>query len=453
MYTDFYNLRECPFHVTPNPAFLYLSPSHQEALATIIYGVEQGKGFIVLMGEVGLGKTTLLQAFMKDRDRSQEKIIYLYNSHITFMGLLRTLARELDLEAGGDEPQAFLDPIYQALIREYAQGNNVVLLIDEAQGMPMETLEGLRMISNLETATEKLIQIVLVGQPELKNTLDQILLRQLKQRIAVQAILSPLTRQESLEYIQFRIKLAGGRAETIFSRQALDKIICQAKGTPRSINILCDNGLITGFGYRQKPVSVQVINEVIKDLCGCKIPLFPRWVPALLSVFFILLSAWGLSVYYHPHSPGAMVFNPASHSENSVSTTVAATSPAAASPHPPSATSIPPAVTAIPVTGAPMPVATASGEAHQAPTDQEIGPPATVETPTASESQLTKPGENTKRFLVAKTVQTGDTLSRLTLEAYGVSNPILWNLVRKYNPRIKADLKIRIGEKILFPEQ
>ena len=224
MYLDYYNLKTEPFQITPDPEFLYLSPSHREALATITYAVEQGKGFMALVGEVGLGKTTLLQSFLQERQGVKEKVIYLFNSRFSYGGLLRALARELDLEAASEEPEELLNHIYQALIREYAQGNNVILLIDEAQGLPEETLEGLRLISNLETPTEKLLQIILVGQPELTARLDRYELRQLKQRIAVQAVLSPLTRKESREYLRFRLEKAGGRAEDIFTRRALEKI-------------------------------------------------------------------------------------------------------------------------------------------------------------------------------------------------------------------------------------
>ncbi len=266
MYLEFYNLKTEPFQITPDPEFLYLSPSHREALATITYAVEQGKGFMALVGEVGLGKTTLLQAFLQERPGAKEKVIYLFNSRLSYAGLLRALARELDLEPVSEDPEALLQDIYQALIREYSGGNNVILLIDEAQGLREETLEGLRLISNLETSTEKLLQIVLVGQPELAAKLNRYELRQLKQRIAVQAVLSPLTRKESREYLRFRLEKAGGRAEEIFTPRALEKIVRRARGIPRALNILADNALVTGFGYQQKPVTVKVVREVIADL-------------------------------------------------------------------------------------------------------------------------------------------------------------------------------------------
>lgn len=454
MYLDFFNLREYPFHITPNPEFLYQSPSHREALATITYGVETGKGFMALVGEVGLGKTTLLQTLLKERAGAREKIIYLFNAQLSFIGLLRALARELDLEVTGDEPQEFLDPIYQALIKEYSRGNNVVLLIDEAQSMPEETLEGLRLISNLETPTEKLIQIVLVGQPELQNTLDRFELRQLKQRIAVQATLSPLTREESLDYIQFRLKQAGGPAEAVFTRRALEKIVRQAKGIPRAINILCDNALITGCGYLQKPVSVKVVTEVLTDLAGGKRPFFLRWIPVSLSVFFVILGVLGLSVYYQPSSPGAKVSIPMSTPDRS-GPTATVTRPAAEASLP-AAGSKPaaekkdqkPLAREVPAKGK---TEASRGKESQTPGGREKEPAATVESP-APETETFNPRGNPERFPVTKIAREGDNLYNLTREIYGASNLELWDLIRKHNPRIKEDLKIRVGEKITFPE-
>jgi general secretion pathway protein A len=445
MYLEFYNLREFPFHITPNQEFLYLSPSHREALATITYGVETGKGFMALVGEVGLGKTTLLQAFLKDRAGGREKIIYFFSGHLSFIGLLRALARELDLEVTGEDPQELLDPICQALIKEYAQGKNVVLLIDEAQCMPEETLEGLRRISNLETPTEKLIQIVLVGQPELRKTLDRHDLRQLKQRIAVQATLSPLTREETLDYIQFRLKQAGGNAEAIFTRRAMKIIARQAKGLPRAINILCDNALITGYGYQKKPLPVKVVNEVIADLVGWKRPFYLRWVPASLSVFLVILGVLGFSIYYHPSFSGAKISIKISSPDNSGPTP---TVPLSANVRETERKGIIRASELKPVE------------------EREVLEPAALD-PTTKKKAVASGGRDSEPtvakdrpklsrtsdgFPFTRTVRQGENLYRMILEVYGASNPELWDLVRKRNPKIKVDLKILVGQKIIFPE-
>jgi type II secretory pathway predicted ATPase ExeA len=455
MFLDHYNLREYPFHITPNPEFLYLSPSHKEALSTISYGVDTGKGFMALVGEGGLGKTILLQTFLKDRAGAREKIIYLFNSRLSFVGLLLALARELDPKVTGDEPQELLDPIYKALIREYSQGNKVVLLIDEAQNMPEETLEGLRLISNLETPTEKLIHIVLVGRPELRRTLDRFELRQLKQRIAVQATLSPLTREESLDYIQCLLKQAGGRAETIFTRRAMEKIVRQAKGIPLAINILCDKALIAGYGYLQKPVSVKVVNEVIADPAGGKRPFSLRLVPVSLSVFFVIIGVLGLSIYYHPSSLGAKVSVSLSTPDESgptVTATITRSATEALLPafRPPPAAEKKdksPVAQELPDKGK---TEASRGKESLSPGDREKEPAATVES-LVPETETLKSRGNPDRFPVTKIVREGENFYRLIREIYGASNPVLWEYVRKHNPRIKEDLKIRVGEKLIFP--
>ncbi len=435
MYLEFYNLKTEPFQITPDPEFLYLSPSHREALATITYAVEQGKGFMALVGEVGLGKTTLLQAFLQERQGVKEKVIYLFNSRFSYGGLLRALARELDLEAASEEPEELLNHIYQALIREYAQGNNVILLIDEAQGLPEETLEGLRLISNLETPTEKLLQIILVGQPELAAKLDRYELRQLKQRIAVQAVLSPLTRKESREYLRFRLEKAGGRAEDIFTSRALEKIVRRARGIPRALNILADNALVTGFGYRQKPVTVKVVREIIADLEGRERPFFSRFVPAAsLASLLLVLGVLGVSVYYyHPPVSGWKVSVTLSEADQAARPTVKGIEKGE-------------------IIQAATPLPTVEREVIE-PAAPATPPKRKVEVAPSPEQQPAAAEEQpVPRFPFTRKVRKGENLYRMILEVYGASNPELWGLVRKHNPRINEDLKILVGQKIIFPE-
>jgi general secretion pathway protein A len=181
------------------------------------------------------------------------KIVYIFNSNVSFRGLLKTIFQELGLDAGPDHIKfEMVNRLHHVMIEEYKQQNTVVLIIDEAQNMPLETLENLRMLSTLETSTDKLIQIVLVGQPEFEQMLDQPKLRQLKQRVAVRSTIYPFTREESLKYIQHRLAMASAEKKNrIFTRAALRKIIKNAEGIPRIINILCDNALVTGFGYKK----------------------------------------------------------------------------------------------------------------------------------------------------------------------------------------------------------
>ncbi|OPY80548.1 MAG: hypothetical protein A4E65_01423 [Syntrophorhabdus sp. PtaU1.Bin153] len=284
MYLTFYNLKKEPFHITPDPEFLYLSPSHKEALAAIIYGIEQKKGFVAIVGDVGVGKTTILRSYLDTTDRSHLKVIYVFNARLTFDGLLKTIYGELGLPVETNDTMEMVNNLYRVLIEEYRQGNTMVLVIDEAQNMPLETLENLRMLSNLETSKDKLIQIVLVGQLEFEEELNLSRLRQLKQRIAIRSTILPLTKTESLDYIKYRLQKAGSDFSSIFTDAALRKIASKAKGIPRAINILCDNALITGFGYQQKPATVKVAREVIADFQGTKSRLIFKWWYACLML-------------------------------------------------------------------------------------------------------------------------------------------------------------------------
>lgn len=268
MYLNYYGLSKEPFHITPDPEFLFLSPSHKEALGAILYGVEKRKGFISITGEIGMGKTTVVRAFIDECDRSRNRLVYIFNTGVDFVSLLRMLIEELapeaTIEPGADESR-LLDQLQRILIEEYSAGRTVVLVIDDAQAMPVRTLEQLRLLSNLETSKDKLLQLVLVGQPELEEKLESAELRQLRQRIAVRAVIRPLTPRESREYIQHRLALAGGKGAAIFSPGALKSIVKFAKGAPRILNIICDNALIAGFAEQQSSITRKLIRNVIRD--------------------------------------------------------------------------------------------------------------------------------------------------------------------------------------------
>jgi general secretion pathway protein A len=316
MYARFYRMIKEPFHVTPNPEFLFLSPSHKEALASLIYGVSKGKGFIVITGEVGVGKTTVLRSYLEKIDQRFHRIIYIFNSNLSFKDLLDTIYQELDLERKTDDVVKMVNDLHRMMIEEYKQSRRLVLLIDEAQNMPVKTLENLRMLSNLETNKEKLLQIVLVGQPELEQILNRRELRQLKQRIAVHCVILPLTRREGINYIKHRLGKVSPKNALIFTRGALRKIVRHAKGCPRTINILCDNALITGFGLGKKPVNSQIVREVIADLDGKELGFFWKRVFAPAAAALLLLGLFWLAPYRssilpaikeHVLSPGPQV--------------------------------------------------------------------------------------------------------------------------------------------------
>ncbi len=265
MYEKFYNLSRQPFHITPDPQFLYLSESHKQALASIMYGIEKRKGFVAITGGVGVGKTTLVRTYLDKTGIADLKVVYVFHANIAFRDLVKTIYREMGLELATNDLVDMVNGLQAALIELYRQGKTIVVIIDEAQNMPIQTLENLRMLSNLETPTDKLIQVVLVGQTELEDLLESHELRQLRQRIAIRSQIAPLSAQESHAYIEHRLSVAGLAKPTIFSGKALRTIVQQAKGIPRMLNILCDNALITGFGYQQDPVTAAIAREVVSD--------------------------------------------------------------------------------------------------------------------------------------------------------------------------------------------
>ena len=286
---QFYHLTKEPFHVTPDPEFLFLSPSHKQALDDLIYGVKNKKGFIVITGEVGVGKTTILRSYLQGVVNQKTKIIYIFNSNVTFKNLLKTIYKELGFLTKTDDSVEMLNGLYQILMKEYKVGNIVLLIVDEAQNMPMQTLENLRMLSNLETSKDKLLQIVLIGQYELEQMLNQYSLRQLKQRIAIRYTIIPFTKKESIAYIEHRLKKASVNNNQVFTEGALKAIVKQAKGIPRYLNILCDHALITGFRYQKNPVNLKIVKEVIGDFIGKEKSSFLKW--ALASAILLILIA------------------------------------------------------------------------------------------------------------------------------------------------------------------
>jgi len=268
MYSRFYGFTTEPFQNTPDLDFLFLSPNHKEALACLEYGIQQRKGFIAVTGEAGVGKTIILRSYLTKVDAQKQKTIYVLNPKLTFDSLLTTILKELSAEPVAGIAAQKLNQLHEVLIAEYRNDHTVVLIIDEAQHIPIETLESIRMLSNMETATEKLIQIVLVGQPELDALLNRSELRHVRERIALRARIAPLTKTESEEYIDHRLNLVSREPRSVFSKQALDRIVKSANGIPRRLNILCDAVLIAGFGYRHAIISGGIAKEAIAVFNG-----------------------------------------------------------------------------------------------------------------------------------------------------------------------------------------
>lgn len=415
MYLDFYLLKKEPFHVTPDPEFLFLSPSHKAALRALVYGVEERQGFVALLGEVGLGKTTILRSYLERVDQSQLKPIHLIHPNLSFRELLHTLCQECGLEGTTENIAETITRLHHVLIGEYQQGRNVALLVDEAQHMPLETLEQLLLLSNLETSTQKLLQIVLVGQPEFEAKLNAQALRQLKQRLVIRATIVPLTAEESRDYILYRLAKVRLADNPIFTRGALQAIITQAQGIPRVLNTLCTNALIQGFVNGQPRISVKIAQEVIAEYTGKK----PRqgwrpWVAVAVAGALALLAVW------HWGSPYAHSLFAKLH----------------------------------------LPRATPSGTLPETPAGgRDSGPLGSASTPflplePAKEAAFPPPEPSAFPQMApvdVRIIQKGDQLAQVAREVYGVSNPAVFAWIKQNNPHLQNVNRLKVGMQLTFP--
>jgi type II secretory pathway predicted ATPase ExeA len=266
MYEAFYGLGERPFDLTPNPRFLLLTGTHREALSNLEYGLTSRRGLTVLVGEAGTGKTTLIRAVLARFETQGAVIGYLNNPTLTRREFCEFLTQAFRLApAAAQSKTKLLAELGAALEKYRAAGTQTGLVIDEAQAMPDDLLEEVRLLANIETTTDKLLPIVLAGQPELADRLNQPSLRQLKQRVALRCQLGALDARETAEYIAGRIRVAGGNSVQVFTRQAVDAIHERSAGIPRLISVICDNALISGFAADRRPVSRDIVQDVCRD--------------------------------------------------------------------------------------------------------------------------------------------------------------------------------------------
>ncbi len=295
MYNTFFGFKERPFKLVPNPAYLFLSKIHEEALAHLIYAISHGDGFVEITGEVGTGKTTLCRAFLDNLNEKTEAA-YIFNPKLDAIQLVKTINDEFGIDSSGDNIKELIDSLNSFLMMKRAEGETIILLIDEAQNLTKEVLEQLRLLSNLETNTKKLLQIILVGQPELSEMLNSYELRQLGQRITLSCRLTPLTFKETKEYIEHRLHVASSKSVVQFTGRAFRILHKYSGGVPRLINIACDRTLLTAYGYNKHKITGELAKESIKELRerdGIKSSLFGGrrigWLLVPGGICFLLL--------------------------------------------------------------------------------------------------------------------------------------------------------------------
>jgi len=288
MYNKFYGFKEKPFEITPDPKFLYLSENHKEALSTLTYAIRERKGFTVITGEVGTGKTILIQTLLSKLN-GNARTAYLFNPRLDSTDFLQYICEDLGLKGEKRSKGEYLAQLHHFLMDCYSRNENVVLIIDEAQNLDPVLLEEIRLLSNLETPKSKLLHVILMGQPELDTILNDRQYRQLKQRVSLRYHIHPLKKEETKEYIEQRLRTAGAIRLNYFSPKAIHKIHRYSKGIPRLINVLCDNALLLGYAIDEKVVGKSMIREVIRDLEGSSFKGKREFLsPAILTVFAML---------------------------------------------------------------------------------------------------------------------------------------------------------------------
>jgi len=284
MYKSFYGLKENPFNVNPDPRFLFLTKEIEEALTGLMYGIQTRKGFITLTGEVGTGKTTLINRLLDWLHHRRARTAFLFNSRMNSSQLFDFILAEFDIPCESKSKSQQLLKLNHWLLERYRDGETVVLIIDEAQNLTHPVLEEIRLLTNLETSTEKLLQIVLSGQPELEEKLKLPQLRQLRQRIMLRCRTTPLSEDQTREYIAERLRIAGASGDPIFSTKTIEAIHVYSMGIPRVINLLCEHSLVNAFVEQQRPIQPKIVEEVAHEFQLDEVePVAPNGAPKIDS--------------------------------------------------------------------------------------------------------------------------------------------------------------------------
>ena len=471
MYLEHFGLRESPFSLTPDPRYLFMSDGHKEALAAMVYGIQERRGFVLVVGEVGTGKTTLIRHLLGHFE-DNVRTCYVFNTLVSFEELLEAILRDLGLTCHSHRRVDMIEVLNEFLIKEAEAGRCVVLIIDEAQHLSSAVLEDLRMLSNLETSRSKLLQIMLVGQPELLRRLAQPSLRQLRQRIALVAELKPLTFRETTQYISHRLSVAGCRQGVPFTRAALRRLYAASGGIPRLVNVLADQAMILAFGDGASRVRHRVVRQAAKERSfsprsswlteradsirspvarRARSPSRRRRLPVPILVSAAALAALVLVVWSVPDvierlrwKPSAVSTDTAMKGLSGAGVNLVATEGAntVATEAQTAASEAPTAATEAPTVVGPGPAATAITVPELPPrTDRLEGgePPA----PTSTVSTQGK----TKEIVV----RSGDTFASIIRNAYGQSSLTLLDHVVQANPTVRDVNVLEVTQRLRLP--
>jgi type II secretory pathway predicted ATPase ExeA/phage tail protein X len=417
-----------------------MTPQHKEALASMIYGIKERWGFISITGEVGTGKTTLLYTLLNNLT-DKVKTVFIYHTDTTFKQLLKNILLELGVKVNHQDKLTLLRELNEYLINQLDHQVTVAVIIDEAQNLSKDVMEDIRMLSNLETCKSKLLQLVLVGQPELEVKLNSEEMRQLKQRIVIRRHIKPLTFVESKQYIDHRLQLVGSSSSSVFTRDAISMICRYSKGIPRNINIICENAFLIGYSLSKKTITAQIIKEVINDMNGSSVPERPRGTTdysatsfhivsgaALIMLLFGIIALAGQK-FLHPINPDI------TETRSPKTSTFMSSSPYANSSS--ESDNIP--------------------EKNLASSKQEnIHNPGDV---SPEDEPLSAPllnvrdnPEKDQSILATIMAKEGDCISTLGQQYYGTSNETLIDLILSANPKVTNVDKIEIDQEIILPE-